>query len=198
MKLPIKEILFCLILALFGTAHAVEIAGVKIEEATQSAANNTPLKLNGAGIRYKVFFKVYVAALYLTETQNTEAGVFAVGGPKKINLTMLRELSSDTLGQAFMDGVKRNTEKSERAKMLDQFLKFGQLFSTVPELKKGDVVALEWTPNVGTNVYINGKKTGDTFQDVAFFNAVLRIWLGENPVDSSLKKQLLGGTVDKH
>jgi len=199
MKLPIKEILLCLTLALplIGTAQAVEIAGVKVEETTQSLATNTPLKLNGAGIRYKVFFKVYVASLYLTETKDTAEGIFAVAGPKRINLTMLRDLSSDILGQAFMDGVKRNTDKSERAKMLDQFLKFGQLFSTVPELKKGDLVTMEWTPNAGTNMFINNKKIGDTFQDIAFFNAVLRIWIGDNPVDSTLKKQLLGGAVEK-
>jgi hypothetical protein len=198
MKLPIKELLFCLALTLTGAAQAIEVAGVKIDETSQALNTNTTLKLNGAGIRYKVFFKVYVAALYLTETKNTSDAVLALSGPKKINLTMLRELSSDTLGQAFMDGVKRNTDKVERAKMTDQFIKFGQLFSTVPELKKGDVISMEWTPNVGTNMYINGKKVGDTFQDIAFFNAVLRIWLGENPVDIALKNQLLGGAGERH
>ena len=196
MKLPLKALLFGLMLALFGSAQAVvDVAGVKVEESSQSLYSNTPLKLNGAGIRYKVFFKVYVAALYLTEPKNNVEGIFAVAGPKRINLTMLREISSDTLGQAFMDGVKRNTDKAERAKLTDQFLKFGQLFSTVPELNKGDMVTMEWTPNVGTNMYINNKKIGETFQDVAFFNAVLRIWLGENPVDGALKTKLLGGAA---
>lgn len=191
MKLSMKQLLFCLIFALASVAHAIEVAGFKVDETVQAA--NTTLKLNGAGVRYKVFFKVYVAALYLPETKNAAEGVFGLSGPKKINLTMLRELSSDTLGQAFMDGVKKNTDKSERAKLTDQFLKFGQLFATVPELKKGDVISMEWVPNVGTNMFVNGKKVGDTFPDVAFFNAILRIWLGDNPVDISLKNQLLGG-----
>jgi len=198
MKLPIKELLFCLTFAFASMAQAVEIAGVKVDESVQSQASNTTLKLNGAGIRYKIFFKVYVAALYLPETKNTTDGIFALPGQKRINLTMLRELSSDTLGQAFMDGVKRNTDKVERAKLTDQFIKFGQLFSTVPELKKGDLIAMEWVPNVGTNMFINGKKIGDTFPDIAFFNAILRIWLGDNPVDVSLKNQLLGGSSDRH
>ena len=194
MKLPIKELLFCLVLAFVANAQAKEVAGVKLDETVQ--ASNTTLKLNGAGIRYKVFFKVYVAALYLTDTKTTAQDIFALSGPKKINLTMLREISSDTLGQAFMDGVKRNTDKAERAKLTDQFIKFGQLFSSVPELNKGDLVSMEWVPNVGTNMFINGKKIGDTFPDIAFFNAVLRIWIGENPVDIALKNQLLGGTND--
>lgn len=199
MKLPVKELILCFALMLAGAAQAVELAGVKVEESTQALNTNTTLKLNGAGIRFKYFLKIYVAALYLTDTKNTPDDVLALSGPKKINLTIVKsELSSDTLGQAFMDGVKRNTDKAERAKMTDQFIKLGQLFSTVPELKKGDVISVEWTPNVGTNMYVNGKKIGDTFPDVAFFNAVLRIWIGENPVDSTLKNKLLGISSDHH
>lgn len=191
MKLPVKELLFCLALALVNSVQAVEIAGAKIDDTAQVA--NTPLKLNGAGIRYKVFFKVYVAALYLTETKDTTESIVALNGPKKITLTMLREISSDTLAQAFMDGVKKNTDKTERTRLADQFLKFGTLFSTVAVINKGDVISLEWVPNVGTVVVINGKKLGEPFSDAGFFNALLRIWIGENPVDAPLKAKLLGG-----
>lgn len=198
MKLPIKELLFCLTFAVANLAHAVEVAGTKIDETVQTESNAT-LKLNGVGIRYKIkIFKVYIAALYLPEPKNTTEAILGLPGPKKINLTMLRELSSDTLGQAFMDGVKRNTDRSDRVKLTDQFLKFGQLFSTVPELKKGDLISMEWVPGVGTDMFINGKKIGETFQDVAFFNSILKIWLGENPVDGMLKAELLGGSKDHH
>ncbi len=193
MKLPIKELLFCLALTLVNTVQAVEIAGAKIDETTQVA--NTPLKLNGAGIRYKVFFKIYVAALYLTETQTTSESILTLSGPKKITLTMLREISSDTLAQAFMDGVKKNTDIAERTRLADQFLKFGRLFASVAEINKGDVISIEWVPTVGCNVLINGKKIGETFTDAGFFNALLRIWIGDNPVDSPLKTKLLGGVA---
>jgi len=175
------------------TVQAVEIAGAKIDETAQVA--NAALKLNGAGIRYKVFFKVYVAALYLTENKSTTESILALNGPKKITLTMLREISSDTLAQAFMDGVKKNTEIAERTRLADQFIKFGQLFSTVAEINKGDVISIESVPNVGCYVLINGKRIGDTFTDPGFFNALLRIWIGENPVDGPLKIKLLGGVT---
>ncbi len=191
MKLSLKALLLSLVLACATTAHATEVAGVKLDDTIQAA--NTTLKLNGAGIRYKVFFKVYVAALYIAENKTTVDGVLTVAGPKQVNLTMLRELSSDALGEAFMSGVKKNTDKAERAKLTTQFINFGQLFSSVPELKKGDVISVVWLPNVGSMMLINGKKIGETFPDVAFFNAILRIWIGENPVDTNLKNQLLGG-----
>lgn len=193
MNLPIKALLFGLALSLMHTVQAVEIAGAKIDETAQVA--NAALKLNGAGIRYKVFFKVYVAALYLTENKSTTESILALNGPKKITLTMLREISSDTLAQAFMDGVKKNTEIAERTRLADQFIKFGQLFSTVAEINKGDVISIESVPNVGCYVLINGKRIGDTFTDPGFFNALLRIWIGENPVDGPLKIKLLGGVT---
>jgi hypothetical protein len=192
-NLPIKALLFGLALSLMHTVQAVEIAGAKIDETAQVA--NAALKLNGAGIRYKVFFKVYVAALYLTENKSTTESILALNGPKKITLTMLREISSDTLAQAFMDGVKKNTEIAERTRLADQFIKFGQLFSTVAEINKGDVISIESVPNVGCYVLINGKRIGDTFTDPGFFNALLRIWIGENPVDGPLKIKLLGGVT---
>lgn len=187
-----------LTLAFAATAQAVEVGGVKVDETAQ--VGNTTLKLNGAGIRKKyVVVSVYVGALYLTDYKTTTDEVLALAGPKKVNLTMMRELSSDSFAQAFMDGVKLNTDKAERAKMTDQFIKFGQLFATVEKLNKGDTIGIEWVPNSGSNMYVNGKKVGDTFPDIAFFNAILRIWLGEKPVDANLKaKMLAGGDFGKH
>lgn len=191
MKLPIKELILCIALVQVASVQAVEVSGAKIDETVQAA--NTTLKLNGAGTRTKLFFKVYVAALYVVEPKTTLEEVVAEAGPKQINLTMLREISSDILGDAFMSGVKKNTSLAERAKLTNQFINFGQLFSTVPELKKGDVIAIQWVPNVGSIMSINGKKIGETFPDIAFFNAILRIWLGANPVENNLKTQMLGG-----
>ena len=191
MKLSLISLLLCLSLLITATSQATEIAGVNIDDTVQVAA--TTLKLNGAGIRTKLFFKIYVAALYLNEPQTTVKGILAVPGPKEVTLTMLRDLSSNSFADAFMSGVKKNTDIAERAQLTPQFLSLGQLFATVQGLKKGDVVAIEWLPTMGTTIFINGKKIGETFSDVAFFNAILRIWLGDMPVERSLKTQLMGG-----
>ena len=52
-------------LVLFASlgAGAIEVAGVKVDEGAEVAGSR--LVLNGAGIRYKAVFKVYVAGLYL-------------------------------------------------------------------------------------------------------------------------------------
>lgn len=171
-------------------ALALEVAGVKVDESIKVL--NTDLKLNGAGVRYKSFFKVYVAALYLTETKTSVQDVLNVPGPRRLTLSMLREVSSEAFGQSFMDGLNKNSTKAEKSKIIAQMQKFGEMFATIPELKKGDVVAVEWQPGVGSVCTLNGKRVGDVFPDIAFFNALLKIWLGENPPDANLKRALLG------
>jgi len=182
----------------FGMAistQAAEVAGVKLDETI--TLDNTQLKLNGAGIRYKAIFKVYVAGLYLQEKKSTVPDVLAAHGPRRVTIVMLRDLSNEDFGRGFMQGIQQNTEKAEKAKLTSQFLRFGELFASVPELKKGDVMTNDWIPGVGTVVSLNGKKMGEPYPDIAFYNALLRIWLGEKPVDSGLKKAMLAQTEDR-
>ena len=180
-----------LVAALPSLAYAnTEVAGVKFDDTITVAGQQ--LKLNGAGVRTKVIFKVYAAGLYLTEKKTTVADVLAVPGPRRVAITMLREVSSEDFGKAFTDGINANTGKDERNKILPQIMKFGEVFAQTPVLKKGDQLSLDWTPNEGTQCYLNGKKIGELMPDVAFYNAVLRIWLGDKPADSSLKPALLG------
>ena len=183
----------------FGMAintQAAEVAGVKLDETI--TLDNTQLKLNGAGIRYKAIFKVYVAGLYLQEKKSTVPDVLAAHGPRRVTIVMLRDLSNEDFGRGFMQGIQQNTEKAEKAKLTSQFLRFGELFASVPELKKGDVMTNDWIPGVGTVVSLNGKKMGEPYPDIAFYNALLRIWLGEKPVDSGLKKAMLAQTEDRN
>lgn len=165
------------------------IAGVKIEDTVQLGTQT--LKLNGAGIRYKLVFKVYVASMYLPELKSTTAEVLALPGAKRISLVMMRDLSSDDLGQRFMDGLKKNLDVSERAKLINSMITFGQMFAAIPGLKKGDVITFDWVPGVGIISSHNGKKLGDTIVDPNFYSGVLKIWLGEHPADEALKHKLL-------
>jgi hypothetical protein len=193
-----KRYLLAAILAfgasLSGHASSAEVAGVKLEDSLQLA--NTELKLNGAGIRYKAIFKVYVAGLYLKEKKTTVPDILSLAGPKRVSLVMLRGLSNEDFGRGFITGIQQNTEKAEKAKLIAQFVRFGELFASVPELKKGDILICDWLPGVGTVMTLNGKQMGEPFQDVAFYNAILRIWLGEKPVDNGLKKAMMAETSD--
>jgi hypothetical protein len=172
---------------------AAEVGGVKLEDSMQVAGKN--LVLNGAGLRVKAVFKVYAIGLYLPEKKSTPADVQAVAGPKRFKIVMLRDLSGEEFGQAFLTGINKNSDKDEKAKFVNQLVKLGELFEEVGGLKKGDIILGDWNGS-NTTFQVNGKTVGSALPDPAFYNAILRIWLGDSPADSSLKPLLLGEKKD--
>ena len=173
---------------------AAEVSGVKIEDAIK--VGDQDIKLNGLGIRYKAVFKVYAAALHLSAKKVTAPDVFAALGAKRVTLVMLREVSNEEFGQSFMAGIQKNSEKAERAKLIVPLMKFGEMFASIPVLKKGDVITIDWIPNSGTHIHLNNKKIIEVIPDPTFYNVILKIWLGEQPADAKLKKLLLGEVED--
>jgi len=169
---------------------AVDVNGVKFEDTNKVGGKD--LKLNGAGMRTKLVIKVYAAGLYLPEKSSNVAEILKMDGPRRVTLVMARDISSADLGKAFMDGINENLDKAEQAKIVTQIRKFGEMFASVDDIKKGDVMHMDWIPGTGTVCELNGKRIGDAASDINFYNAVLRIWLGDKPADRSLKPALLG------
>src|SRR5450830_328675 len=160
-----------LLIGVSMNGNATEVAGIKFDETAQVA--NTELKLNGAGIRYKAIFKVYVAGLYLKEKKTAVKDILSSEGTRRVTIVMLRDLSSEDFSRGFMQGIQKNTEKAEKVKLTSQFLRLGELFASIPELKKGDVMTNDWVPGVGTVFTLNGKKLGEPYPDVLFYSAAL-------------------------
>ncbi len=173
-----------------GASATTDVSGVKFKDSVKVAGKD--LTLNGAGMRTKFIVKVYAAGLYLPEKKNSVPEVLKVDGPRRMTLVMMREISSDEFGQAFMTGLNNNIDKTEKSKFVSQITKFGEMFGQIEGLKKGDVLHIDWIPGSGTQCELNGKKISEALPDVNYYNAVLRIWLGDKPVDSALKPLLLG------
>ncbi len=169
---------------------AVDVNGIKFEDVNKVGGKD--LKLNGAGMRTKLVIKVYAAGLYLTEKSKNVADILKMDGPRRVTLVMARDISSEDLGKAFMDGINENLDKAEKAKIVGQIGMFGEMFASVDQIRKGDVLHMDWIPGTGTVCELNGKRIGEPASDINFYNAVLRIWLGEKPADRSLKPALLG------
>jgi len=178
-------LMFLLLWAL--PAFALEVAGVNV--AGKVAVGAGELVLNGAGIRTRAIFKVYVAALYLTEKKSGAAEVLALGGAKRVAITLLRDLSAQQLIEAFDDGIKANSSAAE----LDTLKpRVAELLSLFTDGKKGDVILLDFLPGSGTSVSLNATVRGKPIPGEDLYRAVLRIWLGDKPVDGDLKQGMLG------
>ena len=188
MQRTFKFILATLFFVLTLSANALEVKGVKVDEKVQVGGN--ALVLNGAGVRTKLMFKVYVAGLYLTQKQTDANAVISETGNKRVSMHFLRDLSAEKLLHAIEEGFEANNNAAEMTAIEPQFKAFKQLMTSAKAVKEGDVIVLDYT-SANTIVRLNGKALG-TVEGAAFNQALLRVWLGEKPVDEALKKAMLG------
>lgn len=180
-----------LVAAAGASAQPAELEGVKLEPAAQVGA--ATLQLNGAGVRTRVVFKVYVAGLYLPQKAGDAAAALAQKGARRVAITMLRSVDAETFAGALNEGLRNNHNDAQMAAMKAQIETLNANLKAVGEARKGDVIHFEYLPDSGTRVTVNGQARGAVIPGEDFFSAVLRVWIGDKPVDAGLKKGLLGG-----
>ena len=59
------------------------------------------------------------------------------------------------------------------------------------EAKAGQVIQIDYTPAEGTRILLDGASKG-TIAGEPFNKALLMTWIGDRPVQESLKKAMLG------
>ncbi|MBK9160524.1 MAG: chalcone isomerase family protein [Nitrosomonadales bacterium] len=169
---------------------ATEVEGVKLADRVHLGSRD--LVLNGAGVRSKLIFDLYVAALYLGERKNSGDAVLADAGEKRIALHLLRDISAETLSEAFNKAIISNHTPAELAALDASLKQFMAIFAAMNEVKKGDVITLDYLPASGTRVGVNGTEKG-LIVGAGFNVALLKVWLGVKPAQDDLKRKLLGG-----
>jgi long-chain acyl-CoA synthetase len=166
---------------------AAEVGGVKLDDKVSLGAQE--LALNGAGIRTRVVFKVYVASLYLPQKATELAAVLA-RSPRRIQLNMLRTLSADQFVEALNEGLAENNTAAELAAVKSQVEQLAVIMKSFKEVKEKDVITLDFVDGA-TRIGLNGEAKGNIGGD-AFNQALTKVWLGDRPVQADLKKSLLG------
>ena len=166
---------------------AVDLGGVTMVDTVR--AGDLTLELNGAGLRKILFFKVYVAGLYLEQRTSDGSSVIRQDKVRQVTMHMLREVSGQNIVKAIRRGFERNS--AQEMPLLEERLKrLGRLF---PSTKRNDVVSLRYAPGVGTTVILNGERVG-VIKGKDFADALLAVWLGRDPVQKNLKTAMLGGS----
>lgn len=184
-------LLACLSLLAFNTLAApLDLHGVLLDDSAD--VRGTRLPLNGAGTRYKGPFKVYVAGLYLAQKGATLADVTTQPGPKRLSITMLRDIDAAELGKLLTRGMEDNADKNNLSQLIPGLMRMSQIFSDQKKMAAGDNFMIEWLPGTGSVITVRGKTQGEAFKEPEFFNALMSIWLGPVPADFKLKDALLG------
>jgi hypothetical protein len=170
-------------------ALAVKISGVEIPDTLTLANCGPELVLNGAGVRKKLFFDIYIGALYLPAKSGDARAILASPAPASIVMHFLyKKVSRKKITDAWTDGLADNLSAAEMQALHPRLKKFNALFRT---MRKDGTIRLNYLPGKGTEVWINGEHRG-TVRGEDFFHALLGIWLGAHPVSDSLKQHMLG------
>jgi long-chain acyl-CoA synthetase len=168
--------------------HSAEVAGIRIDETAKSGG--AELILNGAGVRTKIVFKVYVAALYATKKTSNATSLIDSREPRRVVMHMLRDLDADSLVSALQEGLRNNLSETDLAKLKPEIDQFERLMRGIGNAKTGDVIGIDFSAD-GIAVAFNGQTKGSVAGD-DFARGLLKVWLGDKPVDGGLKKAMLG------
>jgi hypothetical protein len=169
-------------------ARAAEIEGVRFVD--RLSVSDEELRLHGTGLlRYRVFIKGYVAALYLAESFGGEAKPTTVLGdaPRRLEIEYFWAIPADKFAEITVEGISRNTDRETFESLRDRI---DQLNAMYEDVEPGDRYALTYLPGVGTELARNGRRLG-VVEGADFSSALFAIWLGDRALDDSLRKQLL-------
>ena len=189
MKRTIKILTVLLIALLIGhtamAAAKVEIEGVSFKRTLD--AGGVPLELRGYGLlRYMVFIKAYVGALYITP----DAGSNDVLAPvaKRLELEYFHAIKGEDFDRATRIKIADNVTPFQLGKLQSRIDQLGALYQDV---QPGDRYSLTFVPGEGTELALNGKALG-TIPGKDFARALFGVWLGANPIDDDFRDVLLG------
>jgi len=177
--------------ALPSAAGGTLVEGLRFDDAARVGGKE--LMLNGTALRSGFMLKGYVAALYLPEKARNATVVLGTPGSKRLQLRMLREMQPLTFARALEKGIRENHSELQVQMLSARMEQFERTIDQVGTAHKGDVINLDFSPDSGTVVAINGTPRGRPIPGEDFYQAVLRVFLGDHPVDRDVKRGLLGG-----
>jgi hypothetical protein len=183
-----------LLSTLYITAiSARDIDGVSLPDKVTLKDTVTELQLNGMGYRTKFVFKIYIGALYTETKVNTRDAAQALTGPKRVVMHVVYdEVAREKMIKAWHEGFEENNSREQLEKLQARLNTFVNYF---PDLKAGDEVLFDYIPASGTRVTINGEEKG-VIDGADFYQALLDVWLGDEPADADLKEAMLGAAEE--
>ena len=171
-------------------AGAAVLEGQRFDERTR--LDRYELQLNGLGLRAAYIFKAFVAALYLPEKTAEPQQILARDVPRRLQLRMLMSVDSVEIKKALVRGMQKNANEAEWAALQARAEAFSRTIDSIGTARGGDTINLDYLPGQGLQLAINEVPRGAAIAGADFYQALLGIFVGERPVDTRLKKGLLG------
>ena len=141
-----------------------EVEGVQIQDTV--ILDGTKLVLNGAGFHKRGFIKSNVQAVYVMERRQTLEGLTKLGGPKRIHIHVLKDISGATISRYFLTDFKLTASEVEFKQMINEVSQIGNVYGALPKVIKGDVITIDWVPGKGIQATLNTKPMAFSYNNV--------------------------------
>lgn len=176
-------------ISLSSLCSAESLTGVALEEVITLSPGGAELRLKGAATKSNARQAVYVGGLYLQNDAESVEEILDSEGAKRFLILTNQSIKADAIIRAINLGITVNHSESELEALAPFVKQFNQIWKT--EIHQGDEVYIDFDPAQGTIVSINGTRKG-LIPGKLFYSAFLKTWLGDRPLNPSMKKQLLG------
>lgn len=178
------------LLLIAGPVGAATLEGQQFPD--RITLGESELQLNGLGLRAVAIIRAYVVGIYLGERATTEQAVVAAPGPKRIEIRMLRAASAKDFNRALIRGIRKNAAPEEWNRLQERVKLMEDAINAIGMVREGDRITLDLDPARGMLLGLNGQWRAEPIVGADFYAALLRIFVGANPVDERMKKALLG------
>ncbi|MDT3678100.1 MAG: chalcone isomerase family protein [Burkholderiaceae bacterium] len=176
-------------------SRAIEVAGVALEDSIE--LGGALLQLNGAGERTLYVVRTYVAALYVARPSSQAHAILGQSGPRRLSLTMLAALSTDWVVDRIVAAMRANMADDAFALLQPRLARLLEPLLALERLQKGDRVDVDAIGG-SIRVSVDGRALGAEAPGGDLFDALLRAFIGERPLDAALGRALLGLPAPKN
>jgi hypothetical protein len=176
--------------ALWAQAAGATIGGVSF--GGRAEVGGQQLRLNGVGMRASPVLKGFAAGLYLAQNSSSTEQVLHTPGPKRLRMRMMLDVPIQVFTHAVRKGIRRNVPEPQQASLSERIGTFDAILQSVGKVFDGDVIDLDYLPESGLVILINGKPRGAPIPGEDLYAALMLVFIGERPVDAKLKAGLLG------
>lgn len=188
-------ILLLISLLISKSVLALTIDGYEVPQVIPATSQNAELHLNGASLR--TFYGVvdaYIGKLYVENPTTDELALVEADEYKRMIFRIsMKRVSGRRIARAMYEALQASIDEEEFIQLEERLELLVNFFDK--SLRTGEEGYIEWVPGEGSRIVIKDDVKG-IIPGKDLNDAILRIWVGDNPVTHRFKEQILG--IEEH
>ncbi|MDZ7922980.1 MAG: TonB family protein [Marinagarivorans sp.] len=161
----------------------------------QAITSHAALDLNGLAVHEELGEEQFIAGLYLENLSSENKVVLLSEQRKRMEIKILTDkILSRRFNRLWIEGTAINGSTDEIKAQAQNLADFSNMLKI--KMIKNDTLTIERTFRRGVEVSLNGVLLG-TINNTAFFDLLLRTWIGPVPMSANLKVGILkAGSIE--